>query len=73
MFACRAYIARRAREVVDNLLDIAGARSIFESESIQRFWRDLHAMGQHVTLNYEAGIRNYGRVLMGLDPDLASY
>jgi len=73
LFACRAYIARRAREVVDNLLDIAGARSIFESESIQRFWRDLHAMGQHVTLNYEAGLRNYGRVLMGLDPDLASY
>ena len=73
LFACRAYIARRAREVVDNLLDIAGARSIFESESIQRFWRDLHATGQHVTLNYEAGLRNYGRVLMGLDPDLASY
>jgi len=73
MFAGRAYIARRAREVVDNLVDIAGARSIFESESIQRFWRDLHAMGQHVALNYEAGIRNYGRVLMGLEPDLALY
>src|SRR5262249_22735375 len=29
MFACRAYIARRAREVVDNLFDIAGAQSIF--------------------------------------------
>jgi 3-hydroxy-9,10-secoandrosta-1,3,5(10)-triene-9,17-dione monooxygenase len=73
MFACRAYIARRAREVVDNLVDIAGARSIFESEPIQRFWRDLHAMGQHVALNYEAGMRNYGRVLMGLDPDVTLY
>jgi 3-hydroxy-9,10-secoandrosta-1,3,5(10)-triene-9,17-dione monooxygenase len=73
MFACRAYIARRAREVVDNLVDIAGARSIFESESIQRFWRDLHAMGQHAALNYETGMRNYGRVLMGLEPDVALY
>jgi 3-hydroxy-9,10-secoandrosta-1,3,5(10)-triene-9,17-dione monooxygenase len=73
MFACRAYIARRAREVVDNLVDLAGARSIFESESMQRFWRDLYAIGQHVALNYEAGMRNYGRVLMGLDPDGALY
>jgi 3-hydroxy-9,10-secoandrosta-1,3,5(10)-triene-9,17-dione monooxygenase len=72
-FACRAYIARRAREVVDNLVDLAGARSIFESESIQRFWRDLHAMGQHVALNYEAGMRNYGRVLMGLEQDSAHF
>jgi hypothetical protein len=59
--------------VVDNLVDLAGARSIFESESIQRFWRDLHAMGQHVALNYEAGMRNYGRVLMGLEPDSALF
>jgi alkylation response protein AidB-like acyl-CoA dehydrogenase len=72
-FACRAYIARRTREVVDNLVDLAGARSIFESESMQRFWRDLHAMGQHVALNYEAGMRNYGRVLMGLEPDSALF
>jgi 3-hydroxy-9,10-secoandrosta-1,3,5(10)-triene-9,17-dione monooxygenase len=69
LFAWRAYIARRAREVVGNLVDIAGARAIFEDNPLQRFWRDVHVMGQHVALNHEAAMRNYGRVLMGLEPD----
>jgi hypothetical protein len=30
-------------------------------------------MGQHVALNHEAGMRNYGRVLMVLDPDFPVY
>jgi 3-hydroxy-9,10-secoandrosta-1,3,5(10)-triene-9,17-dione monooxygenase len=30
-------------------------------------------MGQHVALNYEAAMRNYGRVLMGLEPDATIY
>ena len=73
LFACRAYIARRSREVVGSLMDLAGSRSIFEDNPLQRFWRDVHVMGQHVALNYEAGMRNYGRVLMGLEPDLPLY
>ena len=73
LFGCRAYIARRSREVVDKLMDLAGSRSIFEDNPLQRFWRDVHAMGQHVALNYEAAMRNYGRVLMGLEPDAQIY
>jgi 3-hydroxy-9,10-secoandrosta-1,3,5(10)-triene-9,17-dione monooxygenase len=73
MFAWRAYIPRRSREIVAKLFDIAGARSIFEDEPLQRFWRDVNVMGQHVGLNYEAGIRNYGRTLLGLDPDAILY
>ncbi len=73
LFAWRAYIARRAREVVGNLVDIAGARSIFDNNPLQRFWRDVHVMGQHVALNHEAAMRNYGRVLMGLEPDVPVY
>jgi 3-hydroxy-9,10-secoandrosta-1,3,5(10)-triene-9,17-dione monooxygenase len=48
---------------------MAGARSIFESEPMQRFWRDVHVMGQHVALNYEAAMRNCGRELMGLESE----
>ncbi|MGH7878037.1 MAG: acyl-CoA dehydrogenase family protein [Candidatus Binataceae bacterium] len=73
LFACRAYIARQAREVVGSLMDLAGSRSIFQDNPMQRFWRDVHVMGQHVALNHEAGMRNYGRVLMGLEPDLPLY
>ncbi|HTW89735.1 MAG TPA: hypothetical protein VMD75_17185 [Candidatus Binataceae bacterium] len=73
MFAWRAYMARQARLVATNLADIAGARALFETEPLQRFWRDVHAIGQHVGVNYEAGMRNYGRALMGLEPDIAVY
>jgi hypothetical protein len=73
LFAWRAYIARRAREVVGNLVDLVGARSIFDNDLLQRFWHDAHVMGQHVALNHEAGMSNYDRVLMGLDPDVPLY
>jgi 3-hydroxy-9,10-secoandrosta-1,3,5(10)-triene-9,17-dione monooxygenase len=73
LFGSRAYIARRSREVLDSLMDLAGSRSIFEDNPLQRFWRDVHVMGQPVALNYEAAMRNYGRVLMGLNPDLTFY
>jgi hypothetical protein len=68
-----ASLYRAPREVVSNLVDLAGARSIFDNDQLQRFWRDVHVMGQHVALNHEAGMRNYGRVLMGLDPDVPVY
>jgi hypothetical protein len=61
------------REVVGNLVDLAGARSIFDNDQLHRFWRDVHVTGQHVALNHEAGMRNYGRVLMGLDQDVPVY
>ncbi len=73
LFAWRSMITRRAREVVSNLVDMAGARSIFTDEPLQRFWRDVHVMGQHVALHYEAGVRTYGRTLMGLEPDTVLY
>src|SRR5262249_40181273 len=73
MFAWRAYSARQPGLASPNLADIAGARALFEAEPLQRFWRDVHAIGQHVGVNYEAGMRNYGRALMGLDPDIAVY
>jgi 3-hydroxy-9,10-secoandrosta-1,3,5(10)-triene-9,17-dione monooxygenase len=68
-YAHNAYIARQARRVAGELAEMAGARSIFESDPMQRFWRDVHVMGQHVALNYEAAMRNYGRVLMGLESE----
>lgn len=69
LFAWRAVLARRCRDVNHRLFELAGASSIFEHEPAQRYFRDVHAMGQHVALNYESGLRNYGRVLMGLEPD----
>lgn len=73
LYAWRAVIARRAREANFRLTELAGASAIFDGEPLQRYWRDVHAMGQHVALNYEAALRNYGRSLLGLTPDAVLY
>ncbi len=73
LYAWRAVIARRAREANFRLTELAGASAIFENEPLQRYWRDVHAMGQHVALNYESAVRNYGRSLLGLTPDAVLY
>lgn len=73
MFAWRALMTRRCRESNHKLIELAGSSGIFEHEPIQRHFRDVHAMGQHIAVNYEAGLRNYGRVLLGLEPDAVLY
>jgi len=56
-----------AAQAVDLVHDAAGASAIQTSCDIERCWRDIHAMTQHVILStgrYEV----IGRVLFGLDP-----
>ncbi len=67
-FAWRAFMAREARVAATAMFENAGASAIFAGTPIQRFWRDIHSIAQHVVSNYEVGIRNYGRYLVGQDP-----
>ena len=56
-----------AAQAVDLVHDAAGATAIQTSCDIERCWRDVHAMSQHVILStgrYEV----VGRVMWGLDP-----
>ena len=55
---------RRSVEVVDQLFNVAGTNAIHRSVGLERFFRDLHVSGQHISglpANYEYG----GQVLMG--------
>jgi 3-hydroxy-9,10-secoandrosta-1,3,5(10)-triene-9,17-dione monooxygenase len=67
-FAWRSYIGRESRAVAEDLFQNTGAFAIYAGTPIQRFWRDLHAIAQHVVFNYEVGTRNYGRFLVGQEP-----
>jgi alkylation response protein AidB-like acyl-CoA dehydrogenase len=63
--------SHQAAQVVDAVYHAAGATAIFESLPFERRFRDVHAVTQQVQANprhYEA----VGRVLLGLDQDLAS-
>ena len=63
---------RRSVDVVDRLFDVAGTNAIHRSVGLERFFRDLHVSGQHISglpNNFEYG----GQVLMGAETSPSLY
>lgn len=57
--------ARRAIHAVERLANLAGAGSLFMDQPIQRYWRDLHAGGNHICnvtdpIYFAWGVEHYG-------------
>ena len=64
------HAARAASRVVDAAYHLGGGSSIYESSPLQRHFRDVHTMTQHIMVN-EISLKPVGRVLFGLPTDLA--
>ncbi|MDQ1509981.1 MAG: indole-3-acetate monooxygenase [Actinomycetota bacterium] len=56
-----------AARAVDLLHDAAGMNAVARDTVLERCWRDMHTMTQHIILS-PARFEIAGRVLMGLDP-----
>lgn len=71
-FAWRAWLAQQARALATELFTHTGATAIYGGNALQRRWRDLHAMAQHVVINHDTASRTFGRYLAGqaLEPGL---
>jgi 3-hydroxy-9,10-secoandrosta-1,3,5(10)-triene-9,17-dione monooxygenase len=54
---------------VESLFLSSGGESLYESSEMQRFWRDVHGVGQHAALNYDATVSGFGRHVFGLPPE----
>ncbi len=52
-------------EVISRLYSISGAHTIFEGDSLQRAFRDLHSATTHMAFNFNGYARNYGGMHMG--------
>jgi hypothetical protein len=57
---------------VDRLFEASGARSLYESDAMQRFHRDVHAGAHQTALYWDAVAEAYGRAVLGLPPSQAA-
>jgi alkylation response protein AidB-like acyl-CoA dehydrogenase len=61
----KAFVARLCVAAVNRLFDASGARGVLDSESIQRFHRDVHTASHHAALTWDTFAEQYGRSLLG--------
>lgn len=64
------HAAETAAKVVDVAYHLGGGASIYEKSPLQRHFRDVHTMTQHIMVN-ESSYKVPGRVLLGLETDVS--
>ena len=60
------YAMRMLRDAMDELINISGSSGLLDNNSAQRCWRDVHAIGSHVVMNWDVPAENFGRSQFGL-------
>ncbi len=60
-----AYAAMLCTEAVDALHAVTGATGIYESYPLERIFRDAHALGAHISLNFDAQAPAWGLTALG--------
>jgi alkylation response protein AidB-like acyl-CoA dehydrogenase len=64
----QAFCVKLLTQAVDLLFLAAGGQGLFLDHPLQRFWRDAHAAGSHISLNWDAAGSMFGQHLLGLEP-----
>jgi 3-hydroxy-9,10-secoandrosta-1,3,5(10)-triene-9,17-dione monooxygenase len=64
-----AWAVRLCLDAVEILMLASGGSGIGETNTVQRAWRDLHAINMHGLLNLETNREMYGRIVLGLAPN----
>ena len=62
----KSFVAKLCVQAVNRLFEAAGARSILDSDAIQRFHRDTHGASHHFSLSWDTPAEQFGRVALGL-------
>ena len=60
------YAMRVLRQAMDDLIEISGSSGLLDDNSMQRCWRDAHAISSHVVMNWDVPAENFGRAEFGL-------
>jgi resorcinol 4-hydroxylase (FADH2) len=62
------FATRLLVQAVDAVFVAAGGSALGLHHPVQRFWRDIHAAGSHISLNWDAVGAMYGQHVFGLEP-----
>jgi len=65
----QAYVVKMCVESVKRLFEAAGAGAWFETNEMQRLFRDSHMTAAHAYTDYDVCAQILGRQIMGLEPD----
>lgn len=60
------YIARMCNQAVKTIIDYSGAGIVYESNPMQRYWRDVQASSMHITFNMDWLGEMFGKVELGI-------
>ncbi|HEY7240030.1 MAG TPA: acyl-CoA dehydrogenase family protein [Burkholderiales bacterium] len=63
--AQNAFAVRQARQAVETLWSCYGANAIYTRDPLQRYLRDLQAMSQHFSFNFDIAGAAYGAFTLG--------
>jgi alkylation response protein AidB-like acyl-CoA dehydrogenase len=62
------YVARLCVHAVNRLFEASGGHALYQSQAMQRFFRDVHAGSHQVALSWDNVAEAYGRAAFGLPP-----
>src|SRR5262249_49269892 len=55
-------------EAVQEIFPLLGGQGLASDNAIQRHWRDVHAVGQHIALTWDSNGSTYGAAALGVLP-----
>jgi resorcinol 4-hydroxylase (FADH2) len=64
----QAFCVRLCIQAIDALFLAAGGAGLFLDHPLQRFWRDAHAAGSHISLNWDSTGSMVGQYMLGVEP-----
>ena len=63
-----SFASKLSVQAVDALFAAAGGSGLGLNHPLQRFWRDIHAAGAHISVNWDVVGAMYGQHVFGLKP-----
>jgi len=61
-----AYAAHKACDTVNTLFRANGGSGIYETQTLQRYWRDINSGAVHVVFSWDSIATSFGRAFLDL-------